>query len=73
MTSLQVRPSYGKAFGLILKTYICDAFWHLRLRPKHPNLFGVFNRLKGGDPMSSDFVFQSVASADCLCEGQPLR
>jgi hypothetical protein len=25
----------------------------------------VFNKSKGGDPMSSDFVFQNVASADC--------
>jgi len=33
----------------------------------------VFNELKGGDPMSSDFVFQSVIPADRLHGEQPLR
>jgi len=31
----------------------------------------VFNKSKGGDPMSSDFVYQSVASADCPFGKQP--
>lgn len=31
----------------------------------------VFNELKGGDPMSSDFVTQRVAPADCLFGKQP--
>ncbi|WP_292656493.1 hypothetical protein, partial [Mesorhizobium sp.] len=32
-----------------------------RMTPHHEE---VFNKSKGGDPMSSDFVFQNVASAD---------
>jgi hypothetical protein len=32
----------------------------------------VFNEPKGGDPMSSDFVFRSVVPADCLSGEQPL-
>jgi len=37
----------------------------------HPTLSSVSNQLKGGDPMSSGFVFQSVAPADCLSGKQP--
>ena len=37
-------------------------------RPHHE---AVFNESKGGDPMSSDFVYQSVASADCPFGKQP--
>jgi hypothetical protein len=37
-------------------------------RPHHCE---VFNKTKGGDPMSSGFGFQSVARADCPFGKQP--
>ncbi|CDX49738.1 hypothetical protein MPL1032_100189 [Mesorhizobium plurifarium] len=43
--------------------FCCDAPHHL----------GVFNELKGGDPMSSDFVFHNVSSADCTSGKQSSR
>jgi len=39
----------------------------------HPIISIVFNKSKGGDPMSSDFVFQNVASADCTFGKQSSR
>jgi hypothetical protein len=39
----------------------------------HPIISVVFNKSKGGDPMSSDFVFQNVASADCTFGKQSSR
>ena len=47
-------------------------FWHLNIRRNVPTLHCV-QQLKGGDPMSSDFVFQNVASADCTFGEQSSR
>lgn len=54
------RPGFGH-----------DAFFALAQPLGAPQFVDVFNRSKGGDPMSSDFVFQNVASADCPFGKQP--
>jgi hypothetical protein len=56
-------PVRGMAIPSRHLVFCCDA-------PHHE---AVFNELKGGDPMSSDFVFQNVASADCTFGKQSSR
>jgi hypothetical protein len=46
---------------------------HLVFCCNAPHHLYVFNKSKGGDPMSSDFVFQNVASADCTFGKQSSR
>ncbi|CDX46626.1 hypothetical protein MPLDJ20_90122 [Mesorhizobium plurifarium] len=46
---------------------------HLVFRRDAPHHLSVFNELKGGDPMSSDFVFHNVSSADCTSGKQSSR
>jgi hypothetical protein len=46
---------------------------HLVFCGDAPHHLGVFNELKGGDPMSSDFVFHNVSSADCTSGKQSSR
>jgi len=52
-----------------------DAFFSpaLVISRDAPHHVCVFNKSKGGDPMSSDFVFQNVASADCTFGKQSSR
>ncbi|TIT78411.1 MAG: hypothetical protein E5W57_11215 [Mesorhizobium sp.] len=46
---------------------------HLVFCRDAPHHLPVFNKPKGGDPMSSDFVFHNVSSADCTSGKQSSR